>query len=97
MFNDEVTLIKKNSKLDKYKNIFYDEEKQIVLCREESVSRAEFYNAGREACKPSVVLIIKKDEYYNQQEIEYKNTRYRIIRTYSDDVEELELVCEVIE
>ncbi|MBG9983340.1 phage head closure protein [Aerococcaceae bacterium DSM 111022] len=97
MFNDEVTLITKNEKQDKYKNVIYDEERITILCREESITRAEFYNAGREGHKPSVTLVIHPYEYFRQQELEYKGQRYRVIRTFSDDIEELELVCEVME
>ena len=96
MFNDELILIKKIPKQDKNKNTIYDEEKITILCRKENVTRSEFYSSGRDGYKPSIVFVIHSFEYENQQEVVHENTRYRIIRTFTESFEEMELVCEVV-
>lgn len=96
MFNDELTLISKVPKLDKYRNTVYEETHTTVLCRVESITRAEFYNAGREGFTPANTFVIHAYEYDNQQMVEFRGKKHRVIRTWSNDFEEIELVCEVI-
>lgn len=67
-----------------------------LLCRKESVSRAEFYNAASNGLKPSVVLIVHSYEYSDQKEVVFEGERYKVIRTYQTGFEEIELTCEKV-
>ena len=95
MFDHEVTLVKEVYGFDKYRNSIATEEETTILCRKESVTRTEFYEAGRNDSNPSIVIVIHPYEYENQPEVIFEGTRYRVIRTYQMDFEEMELVCEV--
>lgn len=72
-----------------------------VLCGVLSVTRSEHYQAAASGLKPSIVFVLNKYEYQNEQEIEFDGQRYRVIRTYQPneaadpaDFENIELVCE---
>lgn len=56
-----------------------------------SVSRAEFFNAGRNGLTPEFVFVMPKINYSGEKEIQYDGKRYSIYRTFcppeSDDIE----------
>lgn len=47
-----------------------------------SVSRNEFFSAGRQGMRPEYVFSVFMGEYADQQICEYNGTRYAIYRTY---------------
>ena len=68
-----------------------EESKTEILVSEESISRAEFFNAGRNGMKPEIMLKTASVNYSGQSEIEYNDVRYSIYRTHkipeTDDIE----------
>ncbi len=49
--------------------------------KKQSVRTNEFYNATMNGLTPSMELVIKRLNYGGQNEIEWNNTRYQVIRT----------------
>lgn len=66
-----------------------------VFGRVESVTRAEWFEGGREGMKPALVFITPSVNYSGEQEAELQGVRYRIYRTYRKrDTDEVELYLE---
>lgn len=60
-----------------------------------SVSRAEWYNAGREGMNPEIVFTTALANYCWEPEAEFRGVRYAIYRTYFvQDTDEIELYLE---
>lgn len=70
------------------------ESRITVFCDERSVGRQEFYAASVQGLRPSVILTIRRYEYNDQRIVEYKSTRYKVLKTYAKNSEEVELTCE---
>lgn len=62
-----------------------------VYCQVESISQAEFYNAGREGLNPSFKFTMFFADYHEETIVEYKGNQYSVYRTYlrRDDLIEL--------
>lgn len=93
MYNHQIKLITRTFVNDGLQETI-KEESIKVLCKVQSVKRFEFYKMREADLKPEVVFIVKGYEYDDQDTIEYNGKRYRVVRTYQIDYEELELVCE---
>lgn len=67
-------------------------EKNEVFCDKKSVSRNEFFNAGRNGLNPEFVFTVFKADYQGERSCEYDGLTYSIYRTYEkpdDDYIEL--------
>lgn len=69
-------------------------ETEIPIIKVEDIYANEFYEANEQGFKPSLRLRISSLNYNGQQELEYMNTIYTIIRTQEITADELILVCE---
>jgi SPP1 family predicted phage head-tail adaptor len=94
MYNYELTLISEKIEYDNLGIPKKTEDKTTVLCSIKSVGRNEFYSAATNGIRPEIVFIIHDYEYNGQTKVEFEGKKYRMIRTYSTDFEEVELVCE---
>lgn len=66
-----------------------------VFGRVESVTRAEWFDGGREGMKPALVFVTPAVNYSGEPEAELHGVRYRIYRTYRKrDTDEVELYLE---
>jgi SPP1 family predicted phage head-tail adaptor len=95
-YDNELFLISNTYAKDNIGNQIPSEVKTPVLCSVKSVSRNEFYNAATIGLNPSVVFVIHGYEYDGQTNIEYEGERYKVLRTYSVNFEELELTAEKV-
>ena len=93
-FDHELTLISQTVKEDEIGNQIPVETETVVLCGLKSVGRNEFYSAAVTGLKPELVFVIHGYEYNGEQEVKFEGNRYRVIRTYLTDFEEVELTCE---
>ena len=57
-------------------------EPRQVFCHVRSVSRAEFYKAGRNGLNPALIFVVFHAEYQGETLLEYRGQRYAIYRTY---------------
>ena len=63
-----------------------------VFCRVDSVTRGEFFGAGKLGLKPEYKFTVFPDEYHSEDTCIYEGTAYVIYRTYSvPGKDELEL------
>lgn len=67
---------------------------RAILCDIKSIGRNEFYNAASAGLNPEIVFVINKYEYANEDKVSYEGLTYRVIKTYSTGLEEIELTCE---
>ena len=67
-----------------------------ILCAVKSIGRNEFYAAAQAGLKPEITFVIHGYEYNGEKEVEFEGEKYKVIRTYMKDFEEMELVCEKV-
>lgn len=103
MWNDELTLIKDGT-------IEYDDIgnpitnlpiETTVFCEVNSISRSEFYSASMAGLKPLIIFTVHPYEYSKEIYIEFSEDdtpkeKYKVIKTYKKNSEELELTCEKV-
>lgn len=94
MYNHELTLIGEEVIYDDYGVPRKTETRTNVLCDVKSVGRNEFYGAATSGLKPEIVFVMHGYEYKGEKSVEYEGNRFKVIRTYSTDFEEVELTCE---
>lgn len=80
--------------LDSYKRETKTETQSMVYGKKESISRAEFYNAGNQGLQASFRLTVAKIDYHGELELELDSVRYGIYRTYDVNEDYVELYCE---
>lgn len=66
---------------------------ECPIIKVESIYNKEYYEANQIGYKPNLRLRISSLNYNNEQELNYMNTRYSIIRV-EDRIDELILICE---
>ena len=93
-YDHELTLISQTITEDEIGNQIPVETETVVLCGLKSVGRNEFYSAAVTGLKPELVFVIHGYEYNGEQVVKFEGNRYRVIRTYLTDFEEVELTCE---
>ena len=64
-----------------------------VFCEVGSVTRTEFFEAGRSGLNPAFVFTIFGDDYNGAEVVEFAGKRYGVYRTYRDG-DDLELYAE---
>ncbi|AWK52791.1 phage head-tail adapter protein [Clostridium beijerinckii] len=95
-YDYELTLIQQTYTEDEIGNQTPTEIKTVIYCGLKSIGRTEFYNAVAHELKPEVIFNINKFEYSGEQLIEFEGKKYKIICTYSNDFEKIELTCEKV-
>ena len=53
-----------------------------VYCQVHSVSRAEFYDGGRNGLNPSDEFTVFAEDYWDETVVEYRGEKYGVYRTY---------------
>lgn len=70
------------------------ETKKEVYCRVDSITRAEFYDAGRNGLNPEFKFTIFGPDYGDEHLLEYGGKRYAVVRTYHKRNDEIEIYAE---
>lgn len=65
-----------------------------VFAEKMSIRQTEFYQAAANGFKPQLAFKVWLDEYNDESDLLYKGKKYSIMRTFSKDGKELELICE---
>ena len=92
--NDTLYLLTTTYTQDKYGVPKPTNVKNEVFCDKESISRAEFFNAGRNGLNPQFVFKVFKGDYQGESLCEYDGLTYSIYRTYETDDDYIELYVE---
>lgn len=69
-----------------------------IYADKKSVRQSEVYQAAALDLKPEIVFEVWEFEYQDEEELEFEEKKYKIIRTYSPPKkrDHLELVCEKV-
>lgn len=95
-YDHEITLIGSTVEKDEIGQDIEVPTYTTILCGLKSIGRSEFYAAAQAGLRPEITFIIHGYEYNEEKEVEFEGYRYKVIRTYAVDVEELELTCEKV-
>jgi SPP1 family predicted phage head-tail adaptor len=95
-YDNELVLIAQEFVEDEIGNQISQETRKTVLCNVKSVGRNEFYSAATTGLRPSIVFVIHGYEYEGEGKVEFEGVKYNVIRTYSTNFEEVELICEKV-
>jgi SPP1 family predicted phage head-tail adaptor len=82
-FTDEITLIAYDEHQDDIGNWVKTPVETPAFCSVSSITRAEFFDAGRNGMKPDCVVTMRKCDYDGQTEVELNGKRLHVYRTYS--------------
>lgn len=67
---------------------------EVPIVELQDIYQSEFYNARQQGLKPTLRIVISNLNYNDEEELEYKNQIYTIIRVDGIDYENIALVCE---
>lgn len=65
-----------------------------VFCKVQSVTRAEFFGAGRSGLNPEYVFTVFRGDYAGESLLDFHGRTYAIYRTYLTDDDYMELYAE---
>ena len=97
MYDDVATLIAYGkSTFDEYGNESIETEKTDVYVQPRGVYQSEYYNAAQAGLKPSITFeIAHREDYNNQQVVEFHNKYYTVIRVdWTAQRDKIALICE---
>lgn len=89
-----IKLIKEHITADELGYPTTTETSRETFCRVESVTRSEYFNAGKAGIVPAFVFSINAIEYEGESIVEYNGGRYRVYRTYRNNLDYMELYTE---
>ena len=92
--DDTIFLLSTTYEKNKYGQDIPQNTRRQVFCDRQSVSRNEFFNAGRNGLNPQYVFTVFKSEYEGETICEYNGKTYSIYRTYETDDDYIELYVE---
>lgn len=72
-----------------------DYRRRQIYVRPSSITRAEWYDGGRNGLNPELRLETFSADYEGEEIIEYHDRRYTTYRTYYSDGDTIELYCEL--
>ena len=91
-----IWLLKKDYQKDSIGNFQEILTKRKVYCDVRSITRAEWYDAGRQGFKPDFMVTMFAPDYRGEDELELDGKKYEIYRTYIAQNESIELYCQEI-
>lgn len=89
-----IKLISTEYKQDELLQFIPEEKERIIYCEVQSISRAEWYDAGRNGMKPQIKVITPRINYLGEEKAEYKGKVYAIYRTFFSKGDTIELYLE---
>lgn len=92
--SDVIKLIKETHTTDAYGVQRTTTESRDVFCRVSSVTRSEFFQAGRNGLNPEYVFTMFCGDYDGERLLEYQGKQYSIYRTYIAYNDTIELYAE---
>ena len=86
-----ITLISETQTQDDYGVWRTTETRTDVFCQVGSVTRAEFFDAGRNGLNPEYRITMFFGDYNGERIVEYNSKRYAVYRTYHARTDIIEL------
>ena len=94
MYNEVIYLLTTQSNVNDVGDQIETQQKTMRFARIKSIGQSEFYQAQAQGLKPEIKFVLPDYlDYDNQEELIYNNFRYKVLRTYRTDKNELEVVC----
>lgn len=91
MMDDVLVLIRQDMTADSYGVMRPTKIRKQVYCKVGSITRSEFYNAGRSGLNPDFMFTIFAADYNGESVCEYRGKTYSIYRTYLNNSDYIEL------
>lgn len=93
--SDIITLIKTGEQTQDSNGVWHKTETtRTVYCQANSVTRSEFFAAGREGLNPEYEFTLFFADYDGEEVVEYNGKRYAVYRTYIGRNDTIELYAE---
>lgn len=83
--DDVIKLISETYAVNDYNVRVPTETKKQVFCKVRSVTRAEFFEGGRNGLNPQLRFDVFRGDYNGETILEYHGNRYAIYRTYQPE------------
>ena len=94
MFNEVIYLLSTKINTNEVGDSIETIEKSMRFAKVKSIGQSEFYKAQAQGLKPEIKFVLADYlDYDNQEELVYNNFRYKILRTYRTDRNEIEITC----
>lgn len=92
--SDVINLISMTRTQDEYGRWIETPTVKEVYCQVESVTRAEFFDAGRNGLNPEYRFTMFFGDYSGESVVEYNGNTYSVYRTYLRKTDVIELYVE---
>ena len=92
--SDVVTLVSYTAAQDDYGVWKKTKTEKDVYCSVDSVTRAEFFEGGRNGFNPEYRITMFFGDYDGEEEVVYNGKAYGVYRTYKGKTDEIELYVE---
>ena len=92
--SDVITLIKETNVKNKYGVYEATTQSREIFCQVRSVTRTEFFEAGRNGINPEYQFTVFADDYEGEKTVVYRGKAYGVYRTYQSRTDTLELYVE---
>lgn len=90
-----IYLISEDRQQDAIGQFVATETKKQVYAKKQSITRNEWYDAGRNGLQPEICFVVFRYDYDGELIVEDEDgKRYGVYRTYENRTEEIELYCE---
>ena len=94
MYNELIYLESMQSTVNNVGDLIKTSEKTMRLAKLKSIGQLEFYQAQAQGLKPELKFVLADYlDYNNQEEVIYNGFRYKVLRTYRTESNEIEIVC----
>lgn len=94
MRTDVCTLISESYEQNELGEFIPTETRREIICQVGSITRTEFFDAGRAGLSPEKTLSVFWLDYNGEAVVEFHGQRYGVYRTYTPDEENIELYLE---
>lgn len=92
--SEVITLVKEVSEKNAFGVFESTKTQRDVFCSVESITRAEFFDAGRAGLNPEYKFVVFFGDYDGEKTLVYKGKTYGIYRTFHAKTDVLELYAE---
>lgn len=89
-----ITLLGETQAQNKYGVWVSTKTSKEVFCQVDSVTRAEFFDGGRNGLNPEFRFTMFFDDYSGEREVIYNGNSYSVYRTFHARTDEIELYVE---
>ena len=89
-----IKLIAQKTTYDEIRQPVYEDYAREVYAQLRSITRAEWFEAGRNGMRPDIAFIMMSFDYRGETVIEWNGVRYGVYRTFRGRGDRIELYCE---